>query len=116
MTANGVVPVSTRTGEKGATIGIGDAVSSIAISPSGRTLYVTASNGKAIYSVNLRTAAIGGPVKLASSIFAIAAAPSGGSVYVYDTGGIASVNPATASINWQVRSPNLGGAERWKAA
>lgn len=109
MTANGVVPVSTRTGEKGATIGIGDAVSSIAISPSGRTLYVTASNGKAIYSVNLRTAAIGGPVKLASSIFAIAAAPSGGSVYVYDTGGIASVNPATASINWQVRSPNLGG-------
>jgi tetratricopeptide (TPR) repeat protein len=108
MTANGVVPVDTTTGEKGATIGIGDAASAIAISPSGRTLYVAASNDKAIYSVNLRTAAIGGPVKLTSSIFAIAAAPSGGSVYVYDTGGISSVNPATASINWQVRSPNLG--------
>jgi tetratricopeptide (TPR) repeat protein len=109
MTANGVVLVNTTTGEKGATIGIGDAASAIGISPSGRKLYVTASNDKAIYSVNLRTDAIDGPVKLTSSIFAIAPAPSGGSVYVYDAGGIASVNPATASINWEVRSPNLGG-------
>jgi Protein kinase domain len=108
MNGSGVVPVNLATGRKGPTIGVGNATSQIAISPDGRTLYVTTSDGYGIVPVNLRTGSIGTGINISSRIMAIAPAPAGGNVYLYDAGGIASVNPVARRVNWQTTSAELG--------
>lgn len=108
MSGSGVVPVDLATRGKRAVIKIGNALSQIAISPGGGTLYVTTGGNKDLVAVSLRTGDVLGEISTGSPILAIAPAPEGGSAYLYDTGGIASVNPATRHVNWRVTSPDLG--------
>jgi DNA-binding beta-propeller fold protein YncE len=86
----------------------GNAASPIAISPDGKTLYVTAGNGKELLPVSLPGGVIEAPVSVGSVIHAIAVARSGGTVYVYDSGGIAAIEPATRRVSWHVSSSELG--------
>jgi len=103
MSGSGVVPINVAAGTKGATIPVGNAASLIAMSPDGRSLYVTTDGNRALVRVSLPTGSPGRPINVGNTIGAIAVAPDG-TIYAYGNAGISAIDSAAGHLSWTLRA------------
>ena len=95
---NLVTPVNTMTGRAGLSIKVGIHPDAVAITPDGRTAYVTCSGSGTVVPVDTATGKAGPPIKVGADPDAIAITPDGRTAYVADNGS-ASVTPIDLADN-----------------
>jgi serine/threonine-protein kinase len=103
MSGSGVVPINVAAGSKGTAIAVGNASSLIAISPDGRTLYVTSNQNRDLTPVSLTTGRAGAPISVGATIGAISVTP-GGTIYAYDTVGISVIESTAGHASSTLRA------------
>lgn len=95
----GVTAIDTATNAKGATIAM--TAKGIAISPDGRTLYVTDATARTVTAIDTATQAVGTPISLGSatpSDSSVVVSPDNETVYVGTSTGVLKVDPIARTV------------------
>ena len=90
--SRGVTPVNTVTGKASPPIKVGRGPDQIVITPDGRTLYVTNTEGTTISPITVATGKAGHPIRVGAGPFWLVVAPDGKAVYVLSDNSMTAVS------------------------
>ncbi len=92
---HGLTPVNTATNKAERTIPLGQGPDAVAITPNGKTVYVTNSSGNTVSPVSTATHRAGPRIPAGVRPFWIVAAPDGKKVFVLANNGVVPISTAT---------------------
>jgi len=96
---NAVTPIAVSTNRPGKPIRVGDSPLAAALTPNGKTLYVTVARPAAVVPVSTRTDKPGKAISVALGPFSIAMAPNGRTAYVVSDLAHGVVTPIDTATN-----------------